>query len=101
MLVPASKPLGLLDYPDARKRHAFATPLVGGLAVFAGLLAGWLWFDPAQRFDDVVLVTACVLVALGALDDRYGLRVSVRVAVQVVAILFVIGTTGVYVHSLG
>lgn len=101
MLVPASKPLGLLDYPDARKRHAFATPLVGGLAVFGGLLAGWLWFDPAQRFDDVVLLTACVLVALGALDDRYGLRVSVRVAVQVVAILFVIGTTGVYVHSLG
>jgi UDP-GlcNAc:undecaprenyl-phosphate GlcNAc-1-phosphate transferase len=48
-----------------------------------------------------VLATACVLVALGALDDRYGLRVSVRVVVQIAAILTVISTTGVYVHSLG
>jgi UDP-GlcNAc:undecaprenyl-phosphate GlcNAc-1-phosphate transferase len=101
VLVPISRPVGLLDYPDARKRHAFATPLVGGLSIFAGMLAGWLWLGRMQRFDDVVLATACALVALGALDDRYGLRVSVRVVVQVLAILVVISTTGVYVHSLG
>lgn len=101
LLVPISKPLGLLDYPDTRKRHAFATPLVGGLSVFVGLLAGWFWLDHTQSFDDVVVLTACALVALGALDDRYGLRVGVRVAVEVTAILVVIATTGVYVHSLG
>lgn len=101
VLVPISKPVGLLDHPDARKRHAFATPLVGGLSIFVGMLAGWLWLGQAQRFDDIVLATACVLVALGALDDRYGLRVSVRVVVQIAAILTVISTTGVYVHSLG
>jgi UDP-GlcNAc:undecaprenyl-phosphate GlcNAc-1-phosphate transferase len=106
ILVPISKPVGLLDHPDKRKRHAFATPLVGGLAIFAGMLAGWLWLGqrflgPAQKFDDIVLATACVLVALGALDDRYQLRVSVRVVVQIVAILTVIATTGTYVHSLG
>src|SRR5690348_256871 len=101
VLVPISKPVGLLDYPDARKRHAFATPLVGGLSIFLGMLAGWLWLGQMQKFDDIVLATSCVLVALGALDDRYGLRVSVRVVVQIVAILVVISTTGVYVHSLG
>src|SRR6185437_16315502 len=106
VLVPISKPVGLLDHPDKRKRHAFATPLVGGLAIFMGMLAGWLWLGQrflgsAQKFDDIVLATACVLVALGALDDRYQLRVSVRVVVQVVAILIVIATTGTYVHSLG
>ncbi len=106
ILVPISKPVGLLDHPDKRKRHAFATPLVGGLAIFVGMLAGWLWLGqrflgPAQKFDDIVLATACVLVALGALDDRYQLRVSVRVVVQVMAVLTVIATTGIYVHSLG
>lgn len=100
-LVPASKSMGLLDYPDYRKRHEFATPLVGGLSIFFGLLAGWLWLGMSGRFDDVVLATACVLLALGALDDRFGLRVSVRVAVQIGAILVVVFTTGVYVHSLG
>ncbi|HEU0277485.1 MAG TPA: MraY family glycosyltransferase [Rhodanobacteraceae bacterium] len=101
VLVPASRPIGLLDYPDARKRHLFATPLVGGLSIFIGILAGWLWFGRASRFDETVLATACVLVVLGALDDRYGLRVSVRVAVQTTAILIVIAATGMYVHSLG
>ena len=101
VLVPASKPFGLIDYPDARKRHGFATPLVGGLSIFAGMLAGWMWLGQAQHFDDIVLGTACLLVLLGALDDKYGLRVSVRVIVQVVAILTVIAATGVYVHSLG
>jgi UDP-GlcNAc:undecaprenyl-phosphate GlcNAc-1-phosphate transferase len=96
-----SKSVGLLDYPDARKRHALATPLVGGLSIFAGVLAGWLWLGHLRRFDDIVLATACVLVALGALDDRYGLRVSVRVAVQTAAVVIVMATTGVYVHSLG
>lgn len=101
VLVPISKPFGLLDYPDARKRHAFATPLVGGLSIFVGMLAGWMWLGQAQHFDDVVLGTACMLVLLGALDDKYGLRVGVRVVVEIVAILVVISTTGVYVHSLG
>lgn len=101
LLVPIARPVGLLDYPDARKRHRFATPLVGGLAIFTGTLAGWLWLGRMQRFDDAVLATACVLVVLGALDDRYGLRVSVRVIVQVAAILAVVATTGVYVQSLG
>lgn len=101
VLVPISKPTGLLDYPDDRKRHAFATPLVGGLAIFLGLIAGWIWLGRMERFGNAVLATACVLVALGALDDRYNLRVSVRVIVQIAAVLLVIGTTGAYVHSLG
>jgi UDP-GlcNAc:undecaprenyl-phosphate GlcNAc-1-phosphate transferase len=101
VLVPASRPIGLLDYPDARKRHLSATPLVGGLSIFIGILAGWLWLGQGSRFDGIVLATACALVVLGALDDRYGLRVSVRVAVQTAAVLTVIGTTGLHVHSLG
>jgi UDP-GlcNAc:undecaprenyl-phosphate GlcNAc-1-phosphate transferase len=101
VLVPISKPVGLLDYPDSRKQHQFATPLVGGLAIFMGLLAGWLWLGHPHRFDVVVLGTACVLVVLGALDDKYDLRVGVRVLVQTIAVLVVIATTHVYVHSLG
>lgn len=101
VLVPISKPVGLLDYPDARKRHKFATPLVGGLSIFMGVLAGWFWLGQLHRFDSIVLGTACVLVVLGALDDKYGLRVSLRVVVQIIAVLIVIATTHVYVHSLG
>lgn len=101
VLVPISRPAGLLDYPNGRKRHQFATPLVGGLAVFVGLLAGWFWLGRFHRFDSAVVATAFVLVVLGALDDKYELRVGVRVAVQAIAVLTVIATTHIYVHSLG
>lgn len=101
LLVPTGKRMGLIDYPDARKRHTFATPAVGGLAVFAGILAGWLWLVTFNQFDDVVLETACGLAVLGIIDDRYGLRVNIRVVAQIIAILIVILSSGVYVHSLG
>ena len=77
VLVPISRPAGLLDYPNARKRHQFATPLVGGLAVFVGLLAGWFWLGRFHRFDSAVLGTAFVLVVLGALDRLLACRFDV------------------------
>lgn len=99
--MPLSKRIGLLDYPDDRKQHEFATPVVGGISIFAGMLAGWLWLGQAGRFADMVLATAGILMVLGAADDRFGLRVSVRVIVQATLVLAVIAVTGVYVHSLG
>lgn len=101
VLVPASRHVGLLDYPNARKLHRFATPLVGGLAIFLGLLAGWFWFGRLHHFDAAVLATACGLVVLGAFDDRYDLPMGVRLTVEVLAILTVIATTHVEVRSLG
>ena len=43
LLRPLARPLKLLDHPNERKHHAGAVPLVGGLAVFAAMLAAMLW----------------------------------------------------------
>lgn len=93
--------LGLLDRPGGRKHHVGAVPRVGGLSVMVGLLAGALWFDGLGRFDRMLLATATALVVVGAIDDRYTLRVRTRVLVQAGAILTVILSTGVYIHHLG
>jgi UDP-GlcNAc:undecaprenyl-phosphate GlcNAc-1-phosphate transferase len=101
VLVRLAEPLGLVDRPNSRKLHVGHVPLVGGLSVFIGVLAGALWLGGFSRFVHVLLGTSAALALLGALDDRYDLSVRARLLVQTAAILTVIATTGVYIHSLG
>jgi UDP-GlcNAc:undecaprenyl-phosphate GlcNAc-1-phosphate transferase len=101
-LLPLSRQLGLVDYPDqVRKRHAFNTPLVGGLAIAVGMLAGWWYAGTFSKFEDAVVCTALMLVVVGVADDLFNLRVSVRVIAQLAAIATVVISSGVYIHSLG
>ena len=93
--------LGLVDRPDQRKLHHGDVPLVGGLAIFMGLLAGAVFFGQFQRFETTLLETAAVLVLLGALDDRFDLSVRDRLLIQTIVILTVIANTGIYIHTLG
>ncbi|MEW9624795.1 undecaprenyl/decaprenyl-phosphate alpha-N-acetylglucosaminyl 1-phosphate transferase [Rhodanobacter geophilus] len=93
--------LGLVDHPDQRKQHLGEIPLVGGLAIFAGMIAGAACYDAFHGFDGILLETAAVLALLGALDDRFGLSVRDRLLTQTIVILTVISSTGVYIHTLG
>lgn len=94
-------PLGLVDHPSERKHHLGGVPLIGGVSMFIGLLAGSLFYNKFSLFGQVLIGTAGVLVMLGALDDRFDLSVRVRLLVQIVVILGVIASTGVYIHTLG
>lgn len=98
-LAPA---LGLVDRPDQRKQHVGDIPLVGGLAIFSGLLVGGvLCHDQFQGFERALFGTSAVLVMLGALDDRFDLSVRDRLLIQTILILTVVAGTGVYIHTLG
>jgi UDP-GlcNAc:undecaprenyl-phosphate GlcNAc-1-phosphate transferase len=101
VLARLAEPLGLVDRPSSRKLHVGHIPLVGGLSVFIGVLAGALWLGGLSHFVHILLATSAALALLGALDDRYDLSVRARLLVQTAAILTVIATTGVYIHSVG
>lgn len=94
-------PLGLVDHPNERKQHSGSVPLVGGLAIFIAVLSGALYYGDFSKLEEVLLSTAGVLLVLGALDDRFDLSVRTRLMVQTFMILTVIGTTGVYIRTLG
>ena len=102
LLLPAARRLGLVDHPDqGRKRHAFKTPLVGGLAIAIGILAGWWYLGTSSQFENAVICTALGLVLVGVIDDLINLKVWVRVIAQLVAIAIVVHSSGVYINSLG
>ena len=102
--------LGLMDAPSDRKRHAKATPLVGGLAIMAALgLGAVVWGDTEGSFVTVggqealwvLLGCAIFLVLAGALDDRFHLGVFVRIGSELLVALIVIETLNLRVFQLG
>jgi len=96
-----AEPLGLVDRPNDRKHHVGDVPLIGGLAMVTGLLFSAVWYGRLHHFGEMLLGTSAALTVVGALDDRHDLRVRVRLAAQIAAILTVMVTTGVYIHTLG
>jgi UDP-GlcNAc:undecaprenyl-phosphate/decaprenyl-phosphate GlcNAc-1-phosphate transferase len=93
--------LGLMDRPDQRKQHVGDVPLVGGLAIFMGITVGAAAYGHFHWFVKILIDTAMLLTLLGALDDRFDLSVRNRLLIQALAILTVIASTGVYIHTLG
>jgi UDP-GlcNAc:undecaprenyl-phosphate/decaprenyl-phosphate GlcNAc-1-phosphate transferase len=70
------------DHPVGYKGHSRPTPYLGGLAVIAGVLVATVLFDAADSYKRM-LAAALVLFAIGTLDDRVGLGVTLRLIAQV------------------
>jgi len=91
--------LGIVDHPGGRKQHVHPTPTVGGVAMFVAV-AFTLYLSDAYT-EKLTLLIGCsaLLVALGVLDDKYDLRVSLRMMTQVFLVLLVIlGAEGTIMH---
>ena len=99
-LVPNAARLGLMDYPDPRKRHRQPTPLVGGLAIFAGLLVSVSLAAPLAATTPILLAAAAFAL-LGLVDDRLDLNGPLRSVAQAGLISAFVWASGITVTDLG
>ena len=94
----------LVDNPDARKLQKVPVPVLGGLAVYFGLIAGMMAFVAMSGMDIVhhlsVALGCSVMLYIGALDDILGLTPRSRLVIEVLVILGVIYGSGMCVDSL-
>jgi UDP-GlcNAc:undecaprenyl-phosphate GlcNAc-1-phosphate transferase len=95
---------GAIDEPRERGLSERPTPLLGGLAIFAGALVAVLIWLPSgyggqPHLWDGVLLGAGVITIVGALDDRFELHPAVKLVGQVVAAVIVVHY-GVAVKSI-
>jgi UDP-GlcNAc:undecaprenyl-phosphate/decaprenyl-phosphate GlcNAc-1-phosphate transferase len=81
--------------PRARDTHVTPTPLLGGLAMYGGIVAGLLVasklsflqdpFQAGSRSEAGLLLAGGLVVVVGFADDRWGLSAISRLAAQVAA----------------
>lgn len=80
----------ILDLPGGRKIHKVATPLLGGVAVYLGLLFGFLFNWQQEYFLWPLLLGATIILIVGIINDIRELGVRVRLLFQILAGLVVI-----------
>ncbi|HVS87879.1 MAG TPA: MraY family glycosyltransferase [Candidatus Acidoferrum sp.] len=75
--------VGMVDLPGPRKVHLQPIPLLGGLAMYAGVILAILFvFDGHARAQSAGIVTGATLVAaVGFLDDRGWLHHQIKLFV--------------------
>ena len=91
----------IVDNPNARKIHRRPVPVMGGVAVYAGILAGCLamWFLVSGASIRWCLMAMTTMLVLGVWDDMKNLPAVLRLFVQFGIVGTYIALTGHYVYN--
>ncbi|MEI6894716.1 MAG: UDP-N-acetylglucosamine--undecaprenyl-phosphate N-acetylglucosaminephosphotransferase [Colwellia sp.] len=98
---PVALEIGLVDKPSERKQHAGHIPLIGGISMFLAVLAASLLWLPNTLELRMYLIASAMMVFIGALDDKFDLRVRVRLIGQIIIASLMIYGVGGYIYNLG
>ncbi len=90
--------VGMVDLPGPRKVHLQPIPLLGGLAMYGGIMLAVLFaFDGPARAQSAGIVTGATLVAtVGFLDDRGWLHHQIKLFVAMPIAAGVLLASGVH-----
>jgi UDP-GlcNAc:undecaprenyl-phosphate GlcNAc-1-phosphate transferase len=98
---PIAIDVGLVDKPNARKHHNGQVPLIGGISIFVAVLAASLIWLPNTLELRMYLVASAMMVFIGALDDKFDLKVRIRIVGQIIIASLMIYGVGGYISNLG
>jgi len=99
-LRPVALAVELVDRPGGRKTHTGNVPIVGGLAMFLGIVVG-IGLLPLPVLSTAPFLAACgLLVTVGLFDDRFELSPWLRLPVQMSAATVLV-YSGTVVTTLG
>jgi UDP-GlcNAc:undecaprenyl-phosphate GlcNAc-1-phosphate transferase len=82
--------VGAVDDVKARGLARDATPLLGGLAIFAGALVAGLLFLPDNERTEGILEAAALITIVGAADDVFDLNPLLKLLGQAAAALLLV-----------
>ena len=99
----------LVDLPNrSRKFHKRPTPLTGGLSIFIALVvSGKIYIDLNSLngylpdFTYQLIIASIPLLIVFLIDDTRGIKPWIRLIIQILLVIYVIMTTGVYLENLG
>src|SRR6202047_573750 len=93
--------VGMVDLPGPRKVHLKPIPLLGGLAMYGGVMLAIIFaFDGAAREQSVGIVTGATLVAaVGFLDDRGWLHHQIKLFVGMPLAACILLASGIHAQA--
>jgi UDP-GlcNAc:undecaprenyl-phosphate GlcNAc-1-phosphate transferase len=100
-LRPVAKSIGLIDRPGGRKSHVGDVPIIGGVAMFAGMFAGLTLLQMPGTVLASVFVASLLLLVIGVMDDRFPLPAAVRMVTQVAVVLIMVYGSGLPLYDIG
>lgn len=100
-LRPVAERISFVDRPGSHKIHRKNIPLVGGVALYGGLMYALL--DMERLSDPAVMLagTGTFILLVGLVDDVVELPSRTRLALQVLAALVLAAPGGVVISSFG
>lgn len=88
-----AKKLNAVDKPDnIRKTHKRPRPSLGGLAIFLGVVGGYLFLKPVHYQLTAIILGAIIMVLTGVLDDIYNLKPYQKLVGQLGAAIIVVSS---------
>ena len=91
-IVKMAKTRNMVDVPDGRKLQREPIPVMGGLAVFFGIVMGAgatsTFFNTYALFTCIITLT--MMMYIGMLDDMIGLSPVLRLVLEVAMIVFIV-----------
>ncbi|MDU0356103.1 UDP-N-acetylglucosamine--undecaprenyl-phosphate N-acetylglucosaminephosphotransferase [Paraglaciecola aquimarina] len=91
-LRPIAANVGLVDRPNARKKHLGDVPLIGGIAIYFTMLIVSQVFLEKSQLVNLYMISCSFMVLIGALDDFYDVSAKLRLLAQLlIASILVLG----------
>jgi len=100
-LRPLAFRVGLVDKPGGRKLHEGEIPIIGGLAMFAGIFASLVVIPIPAPVMLSIFAASLLLVLVGVLDDRFGIPALARMASQIAVVIMMVYGAGFYLAEIG
>jgi UDP-GlcNAc:undecaprenyl-phosphate GlcNAc-1-phosphate transferase len=101
LMIWVSRRTHVMAQPGGRHAHANATPLLGGLAMYAGFAAALLIFLPHYSGTPGVLIVSGLAAVLLIIDDRRPVSPLVKFAFQVLLAVVAVVVFGFKITYIG
>ena len=86
-----AKRVGAVDVPkDTRRMHSSPMPMLGGLAIYIGFVAGVLIFAEITQQVRGILFGSVIIVLVGAIDDVKPIHAILKFCIQIVAAMIAV-----------
>jgi UDP-GlcNAc:undecaprenyl-phosphate/decaprenyl-phosphate GlcNAc-1-phosphate transferase len=101
LLRPFAISIDLIDKPNNRKPHTGSVPLIGGIAMFFGVVVAITVSTYDLNQYDYFLLTSLIIVMVGILDDHRDISITLRLLFQILVAIIIVTVGDSSIESLG